>query len=361
VHGPGPRRRTRGSGPSRRARSGLAKGLLGVGVGAALLTGLTGSGGASGPAGPLTLYSGQHVQTTQALADAFTKKTGIQVNIRFDDEAVLADQMVTEGSHSPADVFYTENSPPLELLSSKHMLARVNASTLATSPSRFSSPKGEWVGVSARVSVMVYNTTLLRPSQLPTSVMQLAQPKWRGKVAVSGGETDFQPIVTSVVAAHGEKAALSWLLGLKANAAGHLYPSNEVLTDEVNRGQVALGLINEYYWYRERARVGAAGTHSAIAYFAPQDVGYVIDVSGAGILKSSQHRAAAQRFLAFVTSVQGQQIIAHDSSFEYPIASGVHTAQPLTAFSQLQPNHIGIAQLGTGAEAVKLLQQAQLL
>ena len=101
--------------------------------------------------------------------------------------------------------------------------------------------------------------------------------------------------------------------------------------------------------------------HSAIAYFAPHDVGYVVDVSGAGILKSSTHQAAAQRFLAFLTSVQGQEIIAHSESFEYPIASGVTTAQPETPFDQLEPNGITVAELGTGVGAIKLLQEAQLL
>ena len=133
------------------------------------------------------------------------------------------------------------------------------------------------------------------------------------------------------------------------------------LIGAVNGGQVALGVINQYYWYRLRAQVGPGGLHSAIASFAPHDVGYVLDVSGAGILKSSTHQKAAQRFLAFLTSVQGQEIIAHSDSYEYPIASGVTTAQPETPFDTLQPNGITIAELGTGAEAIKLLQEAQLL
>ena len=318
-------------------------------------------GGGGGAAGSLTVYSGQHVQTTEALVAAFERESGISVSLRSDDEDVLADQIVTEGSRSPADVFYTENSPPLQYLASKHMLAPVDAATLQATPARFNSPDGQWVGVSARVSVMVYNTQLLSPRELPTSAMQLAEPQWSGRIAIAGSETDFQPIVTSIARTYGEKAALTWLNAVKANASGHDYPSNEAATAAVNNGQVALGIINQYYWYRERAQVGRSGMHSAIAYFAPHDVGYVLNVSGAGVLRSSTHQKAAQRFLAFLTSVQGQQIIAHSDSFEYPIASGVTTAQPETPFAALQPNDISIAELGTGAEAIKLLQEAQLL
>jgi iron(III) transport system substrate-binding protein len=334
--------------------------LAALALGAALLSSCAqGAGTGSGDA--LTVYSGQHVQTTEQLIAAFERQTGIAVNLRSDDEDVLADQIVTEGSNSPADVFFTENSPPLQYLASKNLLAPVDPSTLANTPSRDNSPDGRWVGVSARVSVMVYNTSLLKPSELPSSAMELADPKWSGRVAIAGSETDFQPIVTSIAHTYGEERALQWLEGVKANAGGHDYPSNETVTDRVNRGQVALGIINQYYWYRERAQVGQAATHSAIAYFAPHDVGYVLNVSGAGILASSSHQAEAQRFLAFLTSVPGQQIIGRSDSFEYPIASGVTTARPETPFHQLEPNDISIAELGTGAEAIKLLQEAQLL
>jgi iron(III) transport system substrate-binding protein len=177
---------------------------------------------------------------------------------------------------------------------------------------------------------------------------------------VAGGETDFQPIVTSIVRAHGQAAALKWLEAYKANAGSHSYPNNETLVDKVNRGQAAIGIINEYYWYRERDLVGASNIHSALAYFAPHDVGYVVDISGAGILKSSRHQAQAQKFLAYLNSAAGQEIINHSDSWEYPIASGVKRTGE-TPFNQLQPNSISIAQLGTGAGAIKLLQEAQLL
>jgi iron(III) transport system substrate-binding protein len=319
------------------------------------------SGPASG-ATTITLYNGQHLQTTDALVSAFERQTGITVDVRNNDEDVFANQIVAEGSHSPADVFYTENSPPLEYLQSKSLLAPVDGSTLAAVPSQYNSPHGDWVGVSARVSVLVYNTNLLKPDQLPTSAMQLADPRWKGKLALAVGETDFQPIVTSVIRRYGEAAALRWLDELKANAGGHLYPDNETITAMVNDGQAALGIINQYYWYRLRVQLGASGMHSAIAYFAPHDVGYVRDVSGAGILRSSTHKAAAQRFLAFLVSRQGQAIIAHGDSFEYPIEkAGAPTPAGEPPLSQLQPNAISVPELGDGAAAIRLLQKAQLL
>ena len=97
------------------------------------------------------------------------------------------------------------------------------------------------MGVSARVSTLVYDTSALKPSQLPTSVLGLADPKWKGKLALAPGETDFQPIVTSIIHAKGTAAALTWLKAVKANAASHTYPDNETLVSEVNKGHVELG------------------------------------------------------------------------------------------------------------------------
>jgi iron(III) transport system substrate-binding protein len=341
-----------------------------VATGAALvacgaLAGCGSSGSDPGSSQSITLYSGQHEQTTDGLVTAFEKQTGITVNVRNDDEDTLANLIALQGSHSPADVFYTENSPALEFLQEKGLLAGVDASTLARTPAKYDSPAGDWVGVSARVSVIIYNPSLIAKSQLPTSVMQLADSKYRGKFAFAAGETDFQPIVTSVVKAYGQTAALRWLQAIKTNAASHIVPDNETIADEVNRGQVAFGVINQYYWYRLQAEIGSSAMHSQITYFAPHDPGYVIDVSGAAVLKSSKHRAAAQKFLAFLVSQQGQDIIArasgNEQSYEYPLASGVTTSAPETPFAQLQPYPITVADLGDGSTAIALLQQAGLL
>jgi iron(III) transport system substrate-binding protein len=329
------------------------------------LLGGCGSSGSDPSSGQsITLYSGQHQQTVNGLVSAFEKQTGITVNVRNDDEDTLANLIGVQGSHSPADVFYTENSPALEFLQEKGLLAPVQGSTLARTPAKYNSQAGDWVAVSARVSVLIYNPSLIAKSQLPTSVMQLADPKYRGKLAFGAGETDFQPIVTSVAKTYGQAATLRWLDGMKSNAS-HLVPDNETLVNDVNRGQVAFGLINEYYWYRLRAEIGASAMHSQLAYFAPRDPGYVIDVSGVAVLKSSKHQAAAQKFVAFLVSEQGQNIIAraagNEQSYEYPLGDGVTTSAPETPFSQLQPNPITIADLGDGSAAIALLRQAGLL
>jgi iron(III) transport system substrate-binding protein len=345
-------------------RAAAAAAVAGTGLLASLLAACGGT--ASGATGTqsITLYSGQHVQTTDALVTQFEKATGITAHVRSDDEDVLANQIAAEGARSPADVIFTENSQVLEFLQGKGLHAKVNQSTLADTPATYDSPDGDWAAISGRVSVIIYNPALISASQLPTSVMQLADPKYQGKLAIAPGETDFQPIVTAVERAYGAAAAKQWLEAVKTNGSAHNYPDNETVADKVNRGGAAFGLVNEYYWYRMRAEIGVSDTKARITHLAPGNPGYVVDVSGAAIMKSSKHLAAAQKFVAFLVSKQGQDVSANPAesiSFEDPIDSGVTTEAGETPFSQLQPYPITISQLGTGTAAIALLRQAGLL
>jgi iron(III) transport system substrate-binding protein len=341
--------------------------LLAVGtvsVAAALLLAACGvaSGGSAGdPTATLTLYSGQHQQTTDRLVKEFTRQTGIGVSVRNDDEEVLAQQIVQEGANSPADVFYTENSPALVQLDEHGLLSPVAAATLAAVPARYSAPTGVWVGVTARVSALVYNTDRLTPAELPTSVLDLADPRWAGKLSISPSETDFQPIITSVAARYGQAAAVSWLEAIKRNAGSHVEPDNETLVADVDKGITEIGLVNHYYWYRLGAELGQSKLHSKLAYFAAKDAGYLLDVSGAGVLKSSRHQAESQQLLAFLVSASGQQVIVSSDSFEYPLRPGVPAPAGLTPFAALEPADLSVAQLGDGKAAVTMLQDAGLL
>jgi iron(III) transport system substrate-binding protein len=311
--------------------------------------------------GTLTLYSGQHLQTSLALVQAFEAQTGITVKVRSADEATLASQLMIEGSRSPADVFLSGNSPALEAVAAKGLLAPLPTSTLDQVPASDSSPTGRWVGTSARVAMLAYSTSQLTPGQLPRTILGLADPKWKGRLGIAPTDTDFGVVVTSVAHTYGQAAALRWLEALKANAGGHVYPDNEALMAAINRGAVALGVLNQYYWYRMAAVVGARSMGSALATFDDGDAGYVLAISGAGVLAASKNQRQAQEFVAFVVSPKGQSIIAHSGSFEYPIARGASTPAGEPAFSTLHPAPISIAALGTGAGALALLREAQLL
>jgi iron(III) transport system substrate-binding protein len=316
----------------------------------------------AGPLADLTLYSAQHQQTTNALVAAFTKQTGIKVNVVNADEDATTAKIEQEGAKSPADLVYTENSPWLAQLDQKGLLAKVDAATLAAVPKQDSAASGNWVGVSARISGVTYNPSKVPAAQLPKSVMDLADPVWKDRIEIAPAETDFWPLVSSVLHTYGQDKTVAWLNGLKANAGSNAnVPSNETVAADINQGNTNLGVINQYYWYRLRAEVGPNLVGSQFAFFAPHDPGYVQDVSGAAVLASSKNEAEAQKFLAFLTSQGGQTVLATSDSFEYPLANGVAANPALPPLNTLAPNAFGVAELGTGEDAKALLQQAQLL
>jgi len=318
---------------------------------------LAGCGGA-GSANTIVLYNGQHPQLTDALVHAFTRQTGIQVSVRTGDGIVLADQILQEGSASPADVYLTENSPELMNLEAHGLLAKLPTTVLDQIPARDDSPAGEWVGVALRVSSLAYDPARLSQSQLPTSVLQLAQPQWKGKIAIAPTDSDFPPLVGAIISTYGRSVAQRWLAGLKRNA--QTYQDEEGVVAAVNRGDVAAGIVNQYYWYRLRLEVGNGAIHSKLYYFPDHDIGSIENVSGAAVLTSRTHRKAAQAFVQFIVSAAGQRILAQSYDFEYPARPRIAPNPALPPLSSISPATLSVTALGTDLAASQLIEQAGL-
>ncbi len=308
----------------------------------------------------LVLYSAQHEQMVDNLTQEFTRATGITVKVRTGEAPEIASQIIQEGARSPADVYFTENSPELTLLDEKGLLVSVDEPTLDAVPPRDSAADGHWVGVLARENVLAFNPSMIAQDALPASLLALAGPEWKGRVAIAPSDADFLPLVGAVASVKGRAGALEWLRGLHRNA--QLFDDDEGVVAAVDRGAVATGIINNYYWARLATEQGAARTHSQIHHFAAQDIGALINVSGAGVLASSSNKAAAQRFLAFLVSTPVQTALGKgDVDFEYPLARGAAPNPMLRPFDQLHPPSIGMSQIGDDQLAGQLLRQAGLL
>jgi iron(III) transport system substrate-binding protein len=330
-----------------------------VGGGAVLAAPFVWSGTARA-AGSLVLYAAQHRQAVDMINKAFTQATGIAVQVHHGEAPEIANQIATEGVHSPADIYFTENSPELMLLDERGLLAPVDKETLAQVPARWNAPTGNWLGVLARDTVLGYNPKLIAEVALPPSLLDLAGPAWKDKVAFAPTDADALPLIGAVAALKGRAAALAWLKGMKNNAK--LYDDDEGVIAAVDRGAVATGIVNTYYWARLRTEQGPAKTVSKLHRFAPGDLGNLINVSGAAALKSAPNPAAAQRYLALLVSAPMQTALAQsDIDFEYPLRPGVAANQLLTPFDKLRPPAITVAQIGDDKLAAQLLEEAGLV
>lgn len=310
--------------------------------------------------GPITLYSGQHQQMVRLLVSAFEKQTGIEVRVRDGSGPELANQIIREGERTPADVFFTENSPELVHLENKGLLARVDAQTLSAVPSQYSSADGRWVGVLARENVLTYNPKLVDEDDLPASILDLAKPQWKDMVGIHVTSADVMPVIKAIAIENGHDAALGWLTGIKQNAK--LYQHNSGTVNAVNNADVAIGISNSYYYYRLRMQVGKQDMVSRVYHFRNGDPGGLINISGAAVLKYANHPEAAQQLLAFMVSEKAQQMLAQSTvDFEYPLRSGVAANPQLRPLDELQPPQLSVDQIGDDSEALQLLQQAGLM
>ncbi len=315
---------------------------------------------AAGHAETLTLYSAQHEQVVDMLTAAFTKQTGIKVVVHEGEGPDIASQILTEGANSPADVFFTENSPELNLLDEKGLLAPVAPPTLAQVPAKDNASDGDWLGVLARENVIDYNPALISKSAMPAALLDLAGPSWQGKIGIAPSDADFLPLVSAMIKQYGTDKTLAWLRGLKTN--GKIYEDDEGVVAAVARGDVAAGIVNNYYWARLETDLGPAKIDSTLYHFKGGDIGGLINISGAAVLKSSHHQAAAQKFLAFLVSQKAQTALGLSTvDYEYPLRPGVAPNRLLTPMAALQPPSISPAALGDDREAGALLQQAGLL
>jgi iron(III) transport system substrate-binding protein len=327
---------------------------------ALLLTAACGSGSGEPKLDPnkLTIYSAQHENLTKPWVEGFTKDTGIQVQVRQGKDSSMGNQIVQEGKRSPADVFLTENSPAITVVQNAGLLAKVDQSTLDQVQPQFRPSTGDWVGIAARSTVLVYNPSKISEADLPKSMLDLAKPEYAGKWGAAPTGADFQAIVAGMLEAKGEKVTADWLAALKKNSKA--YQNNIATMKAVNAGEVPMGIMYHYYWYRDQALTKEGSGNTKLHYFKNQDVGAFVSVSGGGVLKSSKRAADAQKFLAWITSPKGQKVLAESKSMEYAVGVDSPSDPALPPLDSLQAPKVDPFTLD-GPKVIDLMTKAGIL
>jgi len=306
----------------------------------------------------IVVYNAQHESLTKAWVEGFTQETGMPVTVRNGDDTEMGNQIVQEGSASPADVFLTENSPAMVLVDNAGLFAPVAPGTLEQVGAAYRPAQGKWLGIAARSTVFVYNPNTLKEADLPKSLLDLAAPSWKGRWAASPAGADFQAIVAAVLELKGEAATLDWLKAMKANAT--IYRGNSAVLKAVNAGQVDSGVIYHYYSFVDQAKTGENSKNTALHYFKHQDPGAFVSISGGGVLASSKHPEQAQAFLKWITGKDGQAILESGNSFEYAVGQGAQSNPKLVPLAQLDAPKVDASKLDS-KKAVELMTQAGLL
>lgn len=328
-------------------------------VGAVLLAAALTTGAACAQdADAIVVYNAQHESLGREWIDAFTKASGVKVVMRQGGDMQFANQILQESSASPADVFLTENSPAMSLVDRAGLFAAVAPDTLAQVPEAYRPSSGTWVGIAARATVFAYDKTKLTPDKLPKSLLDLADPAWKGRWGAAPAGADFQAIVSALLDVKGEETATTWLKGLKANATP--YKGNSIAMRAVNAGEIEGAVIYHYYWFGDQAKTGENSKNVALHYFKNQDPGAFVSLSGGGVLKSSKRAKDAQAFLKFITGKDGQEILKTGTSYEYAVGQGAASNSKLVPLPDLQAPQIDPGRLNS-KKVVDLMTAAGLI
>ena len=290
----------------------------------------------------LTVYSGRSEELVAPLIDKFREETGIKVEVLYSDSADLARQIEQEGNDSPADVFFSQAPGPLGFLDDLDTFSPLPADLLELVPAKDRSPAGDWMGVSGRVRTLVFDPQRTPESTLPASVLDLAKPEFTGRIGVAPTNASFQDFVSYLRILLGDDKTLLFLDGLVENGA-RTYPNNLTIVEAVGRGEIDVGLVNNYYNLELRAQDSSLTTEN---YFFPDgDPGSLVLVSGVGILKSADSRPEAERFIEFLLERSSQQYFA-DETFEFPLLAGVSPAGGQPPIDEVGSADANLAQLG---------------
>ncbi len=333
-------------------------GRIPVALAATLLTASTLSGCSVFGSPDLVIYNAQHEQLLDEIVPLFEKESGLDVELRNSSDLEMANQIVEEGKDSPADVFLTENSPAMTIVDNAGLFAELPESATASIPEQYVPSDRKWTGFLARSTVAMYNTDSMTEADMPASILDFAEPEWKGRVAFSPTGADFQAIVSAVLQLEGEEATAAWLKGLKDN--GVIVQNNLVVMQSVDSGEVDAGIAYSYYWYRDRAENGTDSDNSDLYFFGNQDPGAFLSISGAGILASSEHQDAAQQFVTWLTGTEAQQAMGESYALEYPLNPDASVSPDVKAFDELEPPQVDVASLN-GPQVTDLMTAAGLL
>lgn len=305
----------------------------------------------------VTIYSGRGEALIGPLVSQFTAETGITADVRYGGTSELATLLLEEGANSPADLFWAQDAGALGALSAvfAELPAEVNGSVIET----FRNDANRWVATSGRTRVLVHSTERVTEADLPQSITDLTNEKYKGRVAWAPTNGSFQAFVTAFRVAEGDAAAKAWLEGMIANDA-KVYKNNGTQIEAIANGEVDYGLVNNYYLGRYTAKDAEFPVDQTP--FAAGDIGNLMLVAGAGIVEASDNKENAQKFIDFLLSPAAQQYITLQGN-EYPVRTGIipqATLESLETVQAVSPK-VDINALGDLDGTLALLREVGLL
>lgn len=313
--------------------------------------------------GEVNVYSGRHYDSDLAIYDAFTRKTGIKVNLIEAGGDELIERLAREAEASPADVFITADAGMLWRAKRRGILRPIsNAGILSRVPAHFRDADSEWVGLSKRARIIIYNKSQGAPAGLATYA-DLSKPEFRGKICVRSSTNVYnQSLLASIIEHVGDAKAEEWARGVVANLARKPEGNDTTQIEAVAAGECELSIVNSYYLARyigaEDRKMRMIGGKVGFIFPNQLTTGTHVNVSGAGIARYAPDPANAETLIAYLLSDEAQQAFASGNN-EYPVVEGIPPVGPVAGFGAFRADDVEMIALGEHqAQAVKIFDKA---
>lgn len=311
-------------------------------------------------AGEVNVYSYRQPFLIQPMFDAFTRETGVKVNVVFAKKG-LVERLKQEGRNSPADLIFTVDIGRLNDAYDGGVTAPVETAQLtANIPATFRQSDGHWYGLTQRARIIYASKDRVPAADAPKSYEELADPKWAGRICTRPGNHVYQVALTAaMIAHHGEEKAEAWLRGLKSNLARKPQGNDRAQVKAISEGECDISLGNNYYFGLMLQNEEQYGWAQAVYPVFPTigGTGTHVNISGMALTKSSPNRDNAVKLMEFLTGDLAQQMYS-EQNFEYPIVAGVPQAGLLRSMGELTPDTLALDRVAAlRADAFKLVDK----
>lgn len=306
--------------------------------------------------GEVNVYTYRETKLIQPLFDAFTKESGIKVNV-VSASSGLEQRMKAEGASSPADVLLTVDIGRMDEAVKAEVTQPIKSEAVdKIVPAQYRDPDGQWAGISMRARVVYASRD--RVKQEAITYEELADPKWKGKICIRSGQHIYNNgLFAAYVAKHGEAKAEEWLKGVKANLAQKPSGGDREVARDIAAGKCDIGIANTYYWALmlnndPEKKPWAEATRVILPTF--EGGGTHVNLSGVLLAKHAPNKANAIKLIEWLTSEPAQKMYA-DQNYEYPVREGVAVNATIAGYGKLNADSLPIAKVAANRKAASTL------
>jgi iron(III) transport system substrate-binding protein len=320
--------------------------------GAAVASAIVAAGPALAQSGDVNVYTYRESKLIQPLFDAFTRETGIKVNV-ISASAGLEQRIKAEGANSPADVLLTVDIGRIEDAVRAGISQPMKSDVLdkIVAP-QYRDPEGHWYGISMRARVVYASKDRVQETAL--SYEDLADPKWKGKICIRSGQYIYNnALFAAFIAHHGEAKTEEWLRGLKANLAQKPSGGDREVARDITAGKCDIGVANTYYWAlmlnkEPERKAWAEATKVVLPKF--QNAATHVNLSAVVLARYAPNKANAMKLIEWLVGDKAQHMYA-DLNYEYPVRPGIAVNPTIAGYGKLNADTIPLSKIADHKKA----------